>query len=87
MPLYNRISGKELKAKLKEAREPRSTISFYKYHQLSDPKIFRDELYQLLESVQVLGRIYVATEGINAQISVPNEHLIFLKTNCIPFHS
>ena len=87
MPLYNRISGKELKAKLKEAREPRSTISFYKYHQLSDPKVFRDKLYQLFESVQVLGRIYLANEGINAQISVPTEHLDFFKNQLysIPF--
>ncbi|MFN5430780.1 MAG: rhodanese-related sulfurtransferase [Cyclobacteriaceae bacterium] len=87
MPLYNRINGKELKTKLKEACEPRSTISFYKYHQLQEPKVFRDELYQLLESVQVLGRIYVASEGINAQISVPTEYLDFFKNQLysIPF--
>ncbi|MCX8491556.1 MAG: rhodanese-related sulfurtransferase [Cyclobacteriaceae bacterium] len=80
MPLYNRINGKELKAKLKQAPEERLTISFYKYHQLSEPKVFRDELYQLLESIHVLGRIYVAYEGINAQISVPTTHLEFFKT-------
>lgn len=75
MALYNRINGKELKAKLKEAAQPRTTISFYKYHQLSDPKAFRDELYKLFERIQILGRIYVASEGINAQISVPTEHI------------
>jgi UPF0176 protein len=87
MPLYNRINGKELKAKLKEAPEARLTISFYKYHQLSEPKAFRDELYQLLESIHVHGRIYVAYEGINAQISVPTAHLDFFKSQLysIPF--
>lgn len=50
----------------------RVTISFYKYHQLSDPHAFRDELYLLLDQLDVLGRIYVAHEGINAQISVPD---------------
>jgi UPF0176 protein len=87
MPLYNRINGKELKAKLHEAPEVRTTISFYKYHQLSDPKAFRDELYQLLERQQVLGRIYVAPEGINGQISSPTENLDLFKSHLysIPF--
>jgi UPF0176 protein len=70
MPLYNRINGKELKERLQNIDEKRTTVSFYKYHHLLDPKLFRDELYKLLESFQVLGRIYVAHEGINAQISV-----------------
>ncbi len=73
MTLYNRIEGKVLKEQL--ARVPkldRVTISFYKYHQLSDPHAFRDELYLLLDQLDVLGRIYVAHEGINAQISVPD---------------
>ena len=75
MALYNRINGKELKARIQEEKEPRTTISFYKYHLLADPKIVRDEMYKLLESISVLGRIYVSSEGINAQISVPTEHL------------
>ena len=72
MALYNRVNGKELKARLQQTSEARTTISFYKYHHLTDPKAFRDELYRLLESLEVLGRIYVAKEGINAQISVPS---------------
>jgi UPF0176 protein len=75
MPLYNRKNGKELKALLQEANQERTTISFYKYHHILDPKTFRDELYLLLQSVDVLGRIYVAAEGINAQISVPTSNL------------
>ncbi len=72
MPLYNRINGKELKERLKKDRELRTTVSFYKYHHILDPKLFRDELYILLESLHVMGRIYVALEGVNAQVSLPH---------------
>lgn len=75
MALYNRISGKILKEKLVLAPANRTTISFYKYHHISSPKDFRDELYKGLDSLNVLGRIYVASEGINAQISVPEKQL------------
>lgn len=70
--LHNRISNKELKQRLFEEKEPRTTISFYHYFHISDPKIFRDELYKALQALNVFGRIYVAHEGINAQISVPS---------------
>ena len=69
--LHNRISNKELKEKLYQENFPRTTISFYKYFTISDPIAFRDELYQSLLELQVFGRIYIAQEGINAQISVP----------------
>ncbi len=75
MTLYNRINGKELKEKIKQSTEQRTTISFYKYHHLTDPGSFRNDLYQLLDQIHVLGRIYVAKEGINAQISVPTDQL------------
>jgi UPF0176 protein len=75
MALYNRISGKVLKEKLVLAPSNRTTISFYKYSHISDPKAFRDELYKGLEALNVLGRIYVASEGINSQISVPEKHV------------
>jgi UPF0176 protein len=73
MALYNRINGQELKEQLIRSNEHRTTISFYKYHLISDPHLFRNELYRLLEELHVLGRIYVAKEGINAQISVPTD--------------
>jgi UPF0176 protein len=69
--LHNRISQKELKQKLLEETIPRRTISFYRYFPIGEPKTFRDELYQKLSDMQVYGRIYLAHEGINAQISVP----------------
>ena len=69
--LHNRVSQKELKLRLLQETEPRTTISFYRYLHIADPGIFRDQLYQELNDLAVFGRIYVATEGINAQISVP----------------
>lgn len=76
--LHNRIDGRLLKEKMQRADEKRKTISFYRYHQIAEPATFRDELYKGLDQIKVLGRIYVAHEGINAQISVPeNEFELF----------
>jgi UPF0176 protein len=77
--LHNRISQKELKERLYKETEPRITISFYQYFFIADPKQFRDELYKALEALKVFGRIYVAKEGINAQISVPQSNFETLK--------
>ncbi|MBK9270766.1 MAG: rhodanese-related sulfurtransferase [Saprospiraceae bacterium] len=80
--LYNRIDRRVLLEKMRNNDEVRKTISFYKYHKIGNPQIFRDHLFVLLSEAQVLGRIYVANEGINAQISVPEsqlEKLIALK--------
>src|SRR6478736_5295143 len=75
MALYNRIEGRLLKEKMRSIPEKRVTISFYKYHHITDPQNFRDELYLGLESLNVMGRIYIAPEGINAQISVSEANL------------
>ncbi len=71
--LHNRVSSAELKEKLMQETFSRKTISFYKYFTIANSEEFRNELYLLLEELDVFGRIYVAHEGINAQISVP-EH-------------
>ncbi|MEO5967055.1 MAG: rhodanese-related sulfurtransferase, partial [Ferruginibacter sp.] len=77
--LHNRISQRELKQKLFEETEPRITISFYKYFFIEDPQLFRDELYKSLNLLKVFGRIYIASEGINAQISVPQQNFELFK--------
>lgn len=69
--LHNRISRQELKDRIKNDPTPRITLSFYCYFPIEDVKQFRDELYSKLKEFNVLGRIYLAEEGINAQISVP----------------
>ncbi len=79
MALHNRVSQKELKERLSEETEPRITISFYNYGNTEDPQQLRDDLYSALESLKVFGRIYVAHEGINAQLSVPETNFKSLK--------
>ncbi|HMC99589.1 MAG TPA: hypothetical protein VKH37_05520, partial [Ferruginibacter sp.] len=69
--LHNRVSQAELKKLLHAEAEHRTTISFYQYLPIHDPKLFRDEMYKALHALKVFGRIYVAHEGINAQVSVP----------------
>jgi UPF0176 protein len=69
--LHNRVSQKELKQRLLEEKIPRHTLSFYRYFEIQDPKAFRDKLWSDLDEMQVFGRIYLAYEGINAQVSVP----------------
>jgi UPF0176 protein len=72
--LHNRVSQKELKELLFEEQEPRITLSFYKYAFIENPSTFRDEFYKNLYDLKVFGRIYVAEEGINAQMSVPETY-------------
>lgn len=78
--LHNRISRKELKERLLRDETPRTTLSFYKYIYLADPEKFRNTLYENFSNLGVLGRIYVANEGINAQISVPTSNFNSFKT-------
>jgi UPF0176 protein len=78
--LHNRVSQKELKQRLLEETEHRTTISFYQYFPVPDAPVFRDELYKNLNVLKVFGRIYVAAEGINAQISVPDSNYEALKS-------
>lgn len=71
--LVNRIGKDELKKRLKEEAFQRRTISFYRYVKITDPPSKRDELYKKWNELGCFGRIYIAEEGINAQMSVP-EH-------------
>ena len=71
MQLYNKLSAKEREALLEEAGEDRLTISFYQYAKIGNPELFRNHLFIAWDELEVLGRIYVAHEGINAQLSVP----------------
>jgi UPF0176 protein len=77
--LHNRVSQKELKALLYQETNPRTTLSFYHYFPIKNPQDFRDEMYRSLYNLNVFGRIYVAHEGINAQLSVPSENFASLK--------
>lgn len=72
--LHNRISRKELKERIQNDPTPRTTISFYNYIYIPDPAQFRNDMYKALKELGALGRIYIAHEGINAQMNVPTAH-------------
>lgn len=55
-------------------KRPRTTLSFYRYVRIADPVAFRLQLLTRFTELECLGRIYVAHEGINAQMNVPTEH-------------
>lgn len=74
MQLYNTLSAKERAALIEEAGQERLTISFYTYAHIGNPGLFRNHLFINWNELDVLGRIYVAHEGINAQLSVPAEN-------------
>ncbi len=78
--LHNRVSQKELKERLYQETEPRTTISFYQYYPIQNPRDFRDSLYKGMFPLKVYGRIYVAEEGINAQVSVPSSNFEAFKS-------
>jgi len=81
MFLYNRINKEELKQQLMEEPFQRKTISFYRYVIIENPQEFRDKLYKQWVGFNCFGRIYIAREGINAQMSVPEHNLDgFLKS-------
>ena len=73
--LRNLVNSDELKRRMEASDEARTTLSFYRYHQLADPQAFRDWLFLEWSQLGVMGRIYVADEGINGQISVPTANL------------
>jgi UPF0176 protein len=87
MVLHNRVSGEQRKARMLSEPFKRITLSFYQYAEITDPGGFRDRFYQSLDDLKVFGRIYVAREGINAQISVPDFNLDAFRDylNTIPF--
>ena len=81
MQLYNTLSAKEREALIEQAGKERLTISFYQYAHIGNPQILRNHLFINWDKMEVLGRIYVAHEGINAQLSVPAENFEVLKAH------
>ncbi|NND53261.1 MAG: rhodanese-related sulfurtransferase [Flavobacteriaceae bacterium] len=81
MQLYNTLSAKEREALIDEAGKDRLTLSFYKYAHILNPIDFRDQLFLSWNALDVLGRIYVASEGINAQLSLPADNFDAFKSH------
>jgi len=68
------IPRKMKKQKVMKDGISRVTLSFYKYFKVEEPKKLRDDLFLRWSEIGCLGRIYVAKEGINAQMSVPTQY-------------
>lgn len=80
MQLYNTLSAEERAELIDQAGKQRLTLSFYAYAKIQDPQQFRNDLFIAWNKLDALGRIYVATEGINAQMSIPEENLEAFRT-------
>jgi UPF0176 protein len=85
--LHNRVSQEELKKRLYEETTYRITVSFYHYFFIENPAAFRDELYKGLNAINVFGRIYIATEGINAQVCIPEDNFEAFKNFLYSFEA
>lgn len=72
--LHNRLGKEELVKRLNAETFTRTTLSFYRYVNIPNPQSFREYIYQSLSEMGCLGRIYIAHEGINAQLNVPSHH-------------
>ncbi len=68
------ISREEKRRRVLADSRPRTTVSFYRYVKIPDPAAFRLRLLSCWSRLGCLGRIYVAGEGINAQMNVPTEN-------------
>ena len=79
MQLYNTLSAEERATMIDDAGKQRLTLSFYAYAQIQNPTQFRNELFLAWNPLEVLGRIYVANEGINAQLSLPADNFYAFK--------
>lgn len=71
--LYNKYDREELQKRLDAEDFTRRTVSFYRYVIIENVEEMRDRLYAMWDDLNCLGRIYIAREGINAQMNVP-EH-------------
>jgi UPF0176 protein len=76
---FNLVDKEILKQRMAEDPTPRMTVSFYRYVRIEDPDQLRGELYDKWSEFNVMGRTYLAHEGINAQISMPKANWEFFQ--------
>jgi len=68
------LSSDERSKILDSSNQKRINLSFYQYAKINNTQKFRDKLFIFWDSIDVLGRIYIASEGINAQLSLPESN-------------
>ena len=74
MQLWNTLSKEDLEVQLRESGHKFVTVSFYQYARIENPRLFRDHLFLMWSKLNVVGRTYVAKEGINSQMAIPITH-------------
>ncbi|MBT5440752.1 MAG: rhodanese-related sulfurtransferase [Candidatus Marinimicrobia bacterium] len=79
--LYNKKSREILLKELQNESFKRITCSFYRYTTIKELEKFRDTLYREWSTLKIYGRIYIAEEGINAQLSCPEQNWELFKNN------
>ena len=72
--LFNRKNKTQLIQEQLNESFIRKTCSFYRYVKIDNPNEMRNILYKEWLKINILGRVYIAKEGINAQISVPEQN-------------
>jgi UPF0176 protein len=72
---HNKLNQVEAAKKIAGEGFDRSVLSFYKYVRIKNPERLRGVLFKGWEGLNVLGRVYLAKEGVNAQVSVPDFNL------------
>ena len=85
--LYNKKNKEQLLEQIDKETFNRTTLSFYKYTTLDNLSDLRDKLYKQWKSLNILGRVYLASEGINAQISIPENNITNFKTSISTYKS
>jgi UPF0176 protein len=80
MILHNKYDKNTLRKRLDAEQFRRITLSFYRYVIVNDVDTWRDDLYRWMDELSILGRVYIAREGINAQINVPEHHFDAFKS-------
>jgi len=83
--MFNKLNKEQALDLLNKEKFKRKTVSFYKYVIIKNPSKLRDDLYLKWSSLKVFGRIYLAGEGINAQISVPENNWDTFVTNVLSY--
>ena len=79
--LHNPVNRELLRKQLMEETFHRVTLSFYRYIHIADPAHFRDQLYSEWQALGCFGRVYLAHEGINAQMSIPEHAMDAFREN------
>jgi len=57
-------------------------LSFYRFSEIEDPEEMKNKLMALWKPFRAVGRVYVAKEGVNAQMAVPSNVLSNFKRAC-----